>query len=368
VDEVVGAHQNGAPRGPVLQVTVSNQRRGAEVFAVDLAAELVRRGLAAPAVALAATEERNALPVRALGSKPLGVSTLRALRREAAAAGSVVAHGSRTLPACAVATAGTGVPFVYRSIGDPQAWSSRGMRRWRTTALLRRPRLVAALWRGAADALVAQHGVPVDRIRVIPNGVPVERCPVVGDVARQEARDLLGLPAEAPVVAYVGSLSAEKDVGAAVAAVADLPGVHLLVVGDGPDRAELEAQAARDAPGRVHFAGTLPQVFPALAAGDAVVLPSRTEGMPGVLVEAGLCGLPVVATGVGAVAEIVVDGETGMLVAPGDVAAMKGSLRSVLADDGAMGLAARAHCLARFEIRTVGAAWAELLRELVEPR
>ncbi|MGH8824601.1 MAG: glycosyltransferase family 4 protein [Jiangellaceae bacterium] len=345
-------------------MTVSNRRRGAEVFAADLAAELERRGFAAPAVALAATTERNALPVRALGRSPLGASTLRALRREAVAAGSVVAHGSRTLPACAAALAGTGVPFVYRSIGDPRAWSSRGTRRWRTTALLRRPRLVAALWPGAADALIAQHGVPPERIRVIPNGVPVERCPVVGDAARQEARDLLDLPAEVPVVVSVGSLSEEKDVGAAVAAVGGLPGVHLLVVGDGPDRGVLVAQAARDAPGRVHFAGTLPGAFLALAAGDAVVLPSRTEGMPGVLVEAGLCGVPVVATRVGAVAEIVVDGETGVLVAPGDVAAMTNALRCVLADDGAMGLAARAHCLARFEIRTVGAAWADLLGDL----
>ncbi|MGH6691749.1 MAG: glycosyltransferase family 4 protein [Gammaproteobacteria bacterium] len=351
-------------RRPVLQVTVSNRRRGAEVFATDLAAELERRGLAAPAVALAASSEGNALPVRALGSSPLGVSTLRALRREAVSAWTVVAHGSRTLPACAAALAATGVPFVYRSIGDPRVWSSRGLRRWRTTALLRRPRLVAVLWPGAADALVAQHAVPADRIRVIPNGVPVERCPVVGDHGRPEARDLLDLPADGPVVAYVGSLSDEKNVGAAVAAVAGLPGVHLLVAGDGPDRGTLEAQAALSTPGRVHFAGTLPGALPALAAADAVVLPSRTEGMPGVLVEAGLCGLPVVATAVGAVAEIVVDGETGVLVAPGDVAALTGALRRVLADDGAMGLAARAHCLARFEIRPVGAAWAELLGEL----
>ena len=92
---------------------------------------------------------------------------------------SVVAHGSRTLPAVRRGLAGTGVPFVYRSIGDPAAWSGAGLRRWRTAALLRRARLVAALWPGAADALtVAPRRARSGRVRIIPNGVPAARFPV----------------------------------------------------------------------------------------------------------------------------------------------------------------------------------------------
>ena len=73
----------------------------------------------------------------------------------------------------------------------------------------------------------------------------------------------------------------------------------------------------REARSRIHFAGSLTDVAPALAAADVVVLSSRTEGMPGVLIEAGLSARPVVAYDVGAVSEVVADGETGLLVAPG---------------------------------------------------
>ncbi len=100
------------------------------------------------------------------------------------------------------------------------------------------------------------------------------------------------------------------------------------------------------------------------AAADAVVLASRTEGMPGVLIEAGLSERPVVSYDVGAVSEIVADGETGLLVRSGDVADLAGALRSVLEDPGTMGAAGRQRCLARFEIGVVGARWAEVVAEL----
>ncbi|MGH9120046.1 MAG: glycosyltransferase family 4 protein [Acidimicrobiales bacterium] len=347
---------------------MSDQRRGAETFAVDLAAELERLGLAAPTVALHAADGPAAdrLPVRVLGRSALGPSTLVALRRTARAesAAVVVAHGSRTLPACAAALAGTGVPFVYRNIGDPRVWSARGLRRWRTRVLLGRARMVAALWPGAAEVLTALHGVPADRIRVIPNGVPAERFPVVDGDTRGRARAGFDLPDDEPVIGCIASLTAEKDVGAAIAAVARLRSpAHLLVAGAGPERPRLEARAAADAPGRVRFVGRVAGSADVLAAVDAVVLPSRTEGMPGVLIEAGMSGLPVVATDVGAVAEVVADGETGVLVAPGDVEALAAGLERALADDGSMGMTARARCLERFEIGVVGARWAALLDE-----
>ncbi|HEY7069625.1 MAG TPA: glycosyltransferase family 4 protein [Acidimicrobiales bacterium] len=343
--------------GRALQVLTSDRRRGAETFGRDLAADLAARGIDAPVVALAASGASDPLPVDAFG--------LRALRAEARACDVVVAHGSRTLPACALALAGTGVPFVYRGIGDPRVWSGRGLRRWRTTLLLRRPALVTALWPGAADALVDQHGVPRERIRVVGNGVPAPRCPVPDAGARRQARRHLRLPDDAPVVGFLGSLTPEKCVGAAVAAIGQVQGAHLLVAGDGPERAALEVQAVRDAPGRVRFAGVVAGAGPVLAAADAVVLPSRTEGLPGVLIEAGLSALPVVATAVGGVAEVVADGETGVLVPPGDVDRLAAGLRRVLGTEGpALGRAGRERCLARFEMGVIGARWAGILAEV----
>jgi glycosyltransferase involved in cell wall biosynthesis len=348
----------------LLHVVVSTQRRGAEVFATDLAHDLRRRGIASDVVALTAGTERVPLPVRVLGRSELGPATLLALRREANGSSAAVAHGSRTLVACAAALAATGVPFVYRSIGDPGAWSTRGVRRFRTTLLLRRARLVTVLWDGAADVLMAHHGVPSAKIRVVPNGVAAERCPVPDAVDKVGARLHLGLPADARVVAYIGSLTGEKRVDHAITAVGRLQGVHLVVAGHGPGRAALEAQAARDAPSRVRFVGALSDVAPVYAAADAVVLASRTEGMPGVLIEAGLSERPVVAYDVGAVSQVIADGETGVLVTSGDVSALAAALRRVLEDPGTMGAGARRRCLARFEIGVVGERWAEVVGEL----
>lgn len=87
-----------------------------------------------------------------------------------------------------------------------------------------------------------------------------------------------------------------------------------------------------------------------LAAADVLMLPSLSEGLPGVLIEAGLSGIPVVATDVGGIREIVRSGETGLVVPPGDSKALGDALRAALANGHEMGSAARSHCLERFEM------------------
>ena len=99
-------------------------------------------------------------------------------------------------------------------------------------------------------------------------------------------------------------ISAEKRLDLAIAAISRMPDHVLVVAGDGPLRAEAERQAATDAPGRVMFLGEVSDVVPILHAVDAVVITSEAEGMPGVAIEAALCGLPVVATAAGALPEM----------------------------------------------------------------
>ena len=99
-----------------------------------------------------------------------------------------------------------------------------------------------------------------------------------------------------PPIAFIGTLSGEKRIDLAIAAIAKLPDHVLVVAGDGPLRHEAERQAAAEAPGRVMFLGEVRDVIPILHAVDAVVITSEAEGMPGVAIEAALCGLPVVAT------------------------------------------------------------------------
>ncbi len=94
---------------------------------------------------------------------------------------------------------------------------------------------------------------------------------------------------------------------------------------------------------------------PVYAAADALVLPSRTEGIPGAAVEAGLCGLPVVSFDVGGVASVVLDGVTGILLTDRDQAELAASLSEVLRNRSALGQEARRHCLENFSMRAVGA-------------
>lgn len=350
---------------PTLHLVTADQRRGAETFAADLVEALAARGRAGRLVALTgAPAGQEGVGAEVLGTDPFAPATLRALRRAAAGAGAVVAHGSKALPAAALALAGSRTPFVYRSIGDPVAWSGSGLRRARTKLLLRRAARVTALWPGAADAIHRLHGVPTAKLVVVPNGVPAERCPRADAAARAQARAGLGLPAEGPVVLYLGSLSPEKQVDVAIRAVARVEGAHLLVVGGGPERAALEALAATELADRATFTGVVPSPQGPLAAADVVALPSRTEGMPGVLIEAGLTGRPAVASDVGGVAEIVRPGETGVLVAPGDVDGFTEGLRAALADAPALGTAAHEHCLAHFDLPVVAGRWAEVLDAL----
>jgi glycosyltransferase involved in cell wall biosynthesis len=341
----------------LLHLVTDDDRRGAQVFGVELDRALGARGRPGRTVALA-EGRTGGLGVPHLGPGPLAPDTLRALRAELRRSTAAVAHGSATLPATAVAGIGTRIPVVYRNIGDPLYWSSTPSRRTRVRLYLRRMAGVVALWPGSAQVLVERLGVPGERVTVIPNGVPADRFPPPDPIRRKAAREDLGLDPDGPVVVAVGALSAEKSLDTAIAALDGVPGLTLLVVGDGAHRGRLQALAA----GRpVRFLGALPSPVPAFAAADAIVLPSLSEGMPGVLIEAGLSGLPAVATAVGGVAEIVLPGRTGQLVPPRDPAAMADALRTVLASAPELGRAARAHCLARFELGVVADAWDRFL-------
>ena len=248
---------------------------------------------------------RSPLPVVALGSRPLGVGTLRALRRVATGADVVVAYGSTTLPACAIALLGSPVPFVYRSIGDPSRWVRGEWHRRITGLQFRRAARVVALWEDARLAVTRLYDVPPEDAVVIPNARdPEEFCPA-SSVVRARARAELGIKAgEQRVVTVIGSLTPEKRVALAIAVVAQMPGYVMLVVGDGPQRAELMEQAARQAPGRVTFLGVVEDIRPVLSATDVLLIASSTEGMPGAAIEALLCGVPVVSTNVGALREL----------------------------------------------------------------
>jgi glycosyltransferase involved in cell wall biosynthesis len=287
----------------VLVVISSDQRRGGEIQGLSLAARLAERDaqtgqvVQTTAVALSRSTTTPRLEVSCLGGHPLALRTLRALRQRAREHDVVVAYGGTTLPACALALLATGVPFVYRSIGDPTAWVRGDLHRRRTGLFMRRAKAVAVLWPGAADSIRWLYGLPRSRVAVIPNP-PAD---LAAPLEREEARSRFGLPVTGSVVAVVGSLTDEKRVDRAIDVMGRLPGAHLLVVGDGPLRSELAERADEVLPGRHTFVGAVSDVENAYAASDLLLLTSSTEGFPGVLVEAAERGVPSVAPRVGAI-------------------------------------------------------------------
>ena len=171
--------------------------------------------------------------------------------------------------------------------------------------------------------------------------------------ARARARRALGLPGDATVVGAVGRLTYQKAPGDFLAAPQALgrPDVTGVWVGDGELAGRVAAQA-RQTPGvRVVLAGQPANVPELLPAFDVFALPSRYEGLPTAVVEAMVCGIPVVATAVNAVGDVVVPGETGLLVPPGRPALMADAVRFLLDSPDAaarMAAAARARLGQRF--------------------
>ena len=205
----------------------------------------------------------------------------------------------------------------------------------RTRTLNRRERELGGRQRHA-DAVIALtlttarqlrgDGIPAGRVHVIPPGYD----PAL--FAAAAADPFPGLPR--PRVAYLGRLAPQKDVGTLLQAFARLPAdTQLLLVGDGPDRPELQRRAQRFA-SRVHFTGFVPlAAVPAvLAHVDLRVLPSLSEDLSSALIEAMAAGLPVVATRAGGTADLVHHGGNGLPVAPRDPAALAAAISEVLAD------------------------------------
>jgi glycosyltransferase involved in cell wall biosynthesis len=356
-------------RTAVLQVITDTDLRGAQVFAVDLHRALEKRGRAVRTVALIPGLNRG-LDVQCLGTSRLAPKTLAALRAEIRGARVVVAHGSTTLPACAIASLGTGTPFVYRQISDSLFWAPTRLRQMRVRAGLARARKVVTLWSGAADTLHAHFGVPRDRLAVIPNGVPPERFPPVKRNGSEPARVALGLAPDRPTVAYIGALAPEKGVDLAIEAVGIVPTAQLLVVGAGPDRARLEALAQQFAPSRVVFVGSTPDPLLAFAAADVLVLPSRGgDSMPAVLIEAAFAGVPVVSTPVEGIPEVVVPDVTGLLVSSGSAEALAAAVERIVRTRGLaakLTTAAREYCTTRYAIDRVAAQWDDVLTGIIE--
>jgi glycosyltransferase involved in cell wall biosynthesis len=181
-----------------------------------------------------------------------------------------------------------------------------------------------------------ETGFPPERMRVIPNGVDVQRIDEASQSGRHGVREDLGIASNDFVVGTVARLDATKDTITLARAFARLPrhaGIKLLIVGDGNERARLERFAAESGlTSAIIFTGARNDVPRLLGAMNVFALPSLSEGMPITVLEAMAARLPVVATNVGALPELVEEGATGFLVTPQQDAAMAERLMRFYAD------------------------------------
>ena len=344
-----------------FHLIASTNRRGAETFGLDLVRLLEARGFPGEVAALAPGSGPSQLALPVLGPSRFSPGGMYELHSRCRQARVVVGHGSDTLLALALAGIGTRTPFVYRNIGDPLAWADSPARRRRVAAFLHRATMVVTLWQESANVLTRHFAVPTEKIAVIPNGCPADRFPVVTEDSRRLARERLGLPPDARVAVYLGALSPEKSLDTLIRSAANLPDWLVVIAGDGSAREPLEALSEENAPDRILFLPRTNDPASVIALADVAVLPSLTEGIPAFAIEAGLSGLPVVATRVGGLPEVVVDGRTGLLVPPSDSERLATALESAFKCREELGESARRHCLENFEMGVVASAWLDLL-------
>jgi len=338
---------------------------GQEIRTLTEAAGFIGRGhrvtlYAARGSRIAAEAPRFGVPVATLPigrKRPAGVRSLvAALRRHPVDV--VNAHSSTdawlAALACAWLARAGRAPVLVRtrhvSIPVPRDYATRWLYR---TATARVVTTGAAL----REQLIRDNGLDPSRVDSVPTGIDTA---TFAPLSRAAARRELGLPEAAPLAGIVATLRSWKGHRYLVEAMPLLRrrDARLVIVGDGPQRAALEAQVAQLGLGeRVLFAGQRTDVARWLAALDVFVLPSyANEGVPQALLQAMLAAIPCVTTDAGAIPEIARDGDTARIVARENAAALAAAIDAVLDDpvaSAAIAERARAFVLPRFAIETM---------------
>jgi glycosyltransferase involved in cell wall biosynthesis len=221
--------------------------------------------------------------------------------------------------------------------------------------LMRRTDAVVASAESVREFYIKQVQADPEKVGVIYNAVDWSQLQTT--MTPVEFRAAVGAPTDAPVAGIIARLTEQKAHRVLFDAMAHHPGLsrlHLLVVGDGELRDDLRRRVETlGLQARVHFLGARRDLGNVLAAIDIFVMPSFWEGLPLSMVLAMGAGLPVVATRVAGIPEVVEDGVSGLLVPPGDTAALGDALARVINDDTLsvlMGQAARAYVRPRFGV------------------
>ena len=242
------------------------------------------------------------------------------------------------------------------TINHTSSWNNRGKADFRKRTMTRLSALLAHTVVAISDATrdtLMRASIPAYKISVIPCGLRAPKDPPV----RADARRRLKLPADAFVIGSVARLEPHKGLADLVDAIAQMPASSVetvvVIAGDGDERPALEKRIAARLGDRGILLGRIPDatVSDVYAASDVFALPSYEEGFGIVYAEAAFYGVPSVGTTVGGVPDVVINGETGLLVQPGDIAALTMALTRLRDDSDLrrrLGEAARIRTLSTF--------------------
>ena len=369
----------GTPTDPlhVLVIIDSLTAGGAEWLLSDLAAGMSKAGLRMSVAYLA---ERDGSPaatrLRRLGIEPVRIeyhgffhpSSFASARRHIREIKPDIVHTHLDYADAfgGLAARSLGVPSV--STVHVMQWEAEGLRSRVRRRLFESARrhsaaVVIAVSEASREAMITAGLDKPERIVTIRNGVEALTRPGTGRAVRAE----LGIGMDELVVAQIAVLRRAKGHEATAAAFARLRDqsaqVRLLIVGDGPDREIVERAIEPLGPSALAL-GHRDDVMSVLDASDVVVYPSDIDAFPTALLEAMAAGVPIVATAVGGIPEIVIGEETGLLVsAPADADELASALERVL-EDGALRARLGRAGRARYEREFTATSWAGRLRDL----
>lgn len=370
----------------VLHLIDSNQKRGAETFAVQLAESMSSEKFDSTICVLHPLAHEGqlksnvhtiSLKRRGNGKSRLSLPKVMDLHKTVSEVRPdvVLAHGSSALQYGAVASMlYPRTLAIYRNIGLASFWVRNPVKARINRLLMGRFDAVVSLTGTTKADFIQVYKTDSSRVTTIPNGVDLEPFQALdGDNVRESYREAMNIGQGETVLISVGSLSWEKghmDLMPMIAALRaeGLP-VRLILAGDGPLRGEIQAEAEKLGIAQyVDLLGVRKDVPELLAASDIFVLPSKTEGLSAALIEAGLSGLPSVATNVGAVSDVITPGETGLMVAPEDGGALKDAVRELVRDTELrlkMGASASSFCRANFGMDRIAAQYEDLFISLI---
>ncbi len=364
----------------VVILSTSMGLGGADKQVANLARELVARGFDVEVIALVPLGEIGKrlgeggvkvssldLTKRRLGLRTVWELTLALRRRPPGLLITFMFHANVLGRLIALLA---GIPRVVVSIRNERFGSKR--REFLERILQPFCDVIVANSRLAGEGLVKRRIVSRNRLRIIPNGIAIDRCPVRASV--METRGSLGLGALPFVWVAVGRLHLQKDYRTLIDAVANLGDIGIpyvvLIAGQdaGLESALKERVQELGLMEKIQFLGPRKDVEKLLSIANAFVSSSAWEGLPNAVMEALASGVPVVATRVGGVPELIEDGHSGFLVQAGDPVGLSKAMSRLMSLPAetriTMGKSGRDHVLSNFGIQAVVDRWEELFEEV----